>query len=257
MGRRNNGKSKKAKKNRSNHVIANIKYVLFMVLPMILFVVLAYFVVMHVKASFQVQKLISHGNAHLTDQEIRELSGITGKNNLITLSSKKVFGKMILSPWIRSLAIRKEFPNTVHMYVKEAEPFALIDVKGRLFIVDDKGSMLQELKESPIPFLPIISGDPFKKRENIHEALKLVKTIKEQGLLYEKEHIEIIADDLSAMLLNMDGVRVKIGTGDYENKLYRLRELEEEISKRELLVEYIDLRFANRAIVKPAHEVVQ
>lgn len=257
MGSRHNRKYKKAKKNRSNHFIANIKYVLFMVLPMIIFVVLTYFVAMHVKASFQVQKLISYGNAHLTDQEVRQLSGITSKDNLITLSSRKVFGKMISSPWIRSLAIRKEFPNTLHMYVKEAEPFALIDVKGRLFIVDDRGNMLQELKESPIPFLPIISGDPFKKRENIHEALHLVKTIKEKGLLYEKEHIEIIADDLSEMALNMDGMVVKIGTGDYDNKLYRLGELEAEISKRKLHVDYIDLRFANRAIVKPVREVIQ
>jgi cell division septal protein FtsQ len=143
------------------------------------------------------------------------------------------------------------------MYVKEAEPFALIDVKGRLFIVDDRGKMLQELKESPIPFLPIISGNPFKKRENIHEALHLVKAIKEKGLLYEKEHIEITADDLSEMALNMDGMVVKIGTGDYDNKLYRLGELEAEISKRNLHVDYIDLRFANRAIVKPVHEVIQ
>jgi cell division protein FtsQ len=257
MGGRSKKRPKKARKNRSTRLKANISYVVFMVLPMILFVVLAYFVTLNLRASFQVKNVTLNGNDHLTDQELRQLSGISNKDNLITLSSKNVFKKMVASPWIRSIAIRKEFPDTLHMYVREAEPFALVDVKGHLFIVDDRGKMLQELKESPIPFLPIISGDPFKKREIIHEALNLVKTIREQGLLYEKEHIEIIADELNEMSLNVDGVLVKIGTGDYDNKLYRLGELKAEIAKRNLRIDYIDLRFASRAIVKPIHEVIQ
>ena len=35
-------------------------------------------------------------------------------------------------------------------------------MNGRTFFIDDKGNRLEELKGEAIPFLPVISGDPFK-----------------------------------------------------------------------------------------------
>jgi cell division septal protein FtsQ len=49
----------------------------------------------------------------------------------------------------------------------------------------------------------------------------------------------------------MDETVVKIGAGGYDEKLERLIQLEEDLKDRNIPVDYIDLRFGDKAIVKP------
>jgi len=244
------------KKTGRNGLISKIKYSVFIGFPAIALAALIYLVLISVGAAFHVEKFVFAGNEHLSDEELKNLAGFTDNENLLTVSSSKIFEKMIGSPWIRAVSIRKELPDRLHILIKEAEPFALFDLKGRLFIVDEKGKMLEELKDTSVPFLPVITGPPFGKKEVFSEALSLVRAIKDKGLLLKKDHIEIIAYKPQEMSVNLDGVVVKVGTGDYEDKLARLMELEGEIKKRNIHVDYIDLRFANRAVVKPVNEVI-
>lgn len=244
------------KKKMGMNLFLRIKYFVFTVFPVIALVAFIYFLSITVEPLFHIKKVIFTGNQHLTDEELKNFAGLKGNENLMAISSSKIFKKMIEPPWIRSVSIRKEFPDKLYIHIKEAEPFALLDIKGRLFIIDDRGKMLQELKDSPIPFLPVISGTPFGEKEVFLEALNLTRAIKDRGLLFEKDHIEIIADKLQEMSINLDGVVVKVGVGDYKDKLLRLMDLEKEIKKRNIHVDYIDLRFANRAIVKPMNEVI-
>ncbi|MBA3060332.1 MAG: cell division protein FtsQ [Nitrospirae bacterium] len=127
--------------------------------------------------------------------------------------------------------------------------------------VDDKGNLLEELKGESIPFLPIISGDPFKNSPDVlGEVFNLVRTMKDKGFIAVKDRIEIIIphgagpEDIS---MQVDGMLVKVGHGEYEEKLQRLLELEDEIMRRGIPVDYIDLRFANKVIVKPINEVIR
>lgn len=246
----------KIKKDRSPDFSPRLKQISMIILPLAVTGILVFFLYAAFKSAFHIEEVIFNGNEHLSDEELRSLAGLKGKENLLMLSSSMIFDKMIQSPWIRAVTLRKELPSTLHFLIKEAEPFALLDMKGRLFIVDEKGSMLEDLKDSSIPFLPVISGIPFGKKEALSEALHLARVIKEKGLLSEKEHIEIIAHKPQEMTVNLDGLVVRIGEGGYEDKLQRLSDLEDEIKQRGIHVDYIDLRFANKAVVKPVNEVI-
>jgi hypothetical protein len=67
------------------------------------------------------------------------------------------------------VSVRKEFPHSVSLRIHESTPFAILEMKGRSFLIDEKGKMLEEMKGA-IPFLPIITADPFGERENFMEA---------------------------------------------------------------------------------------
>jgi cell division protein FtsQ len=233
------------------------KNFLFVVLPVLLVVSLGYLLLVSAKSAFVVREIVFSGNAHLSDDELRSFAGLKGGENLITLSSAAIYEKISASPWIREVSVRKEFPDRLVILVKEAEPFALLDMKGRLFIVDERGKMLERLRESSMPFLPIIAGDPFGDKEVFSEAIRLVRAIKETGLMAKKNRIEVIARRLNELAVNLDGVVVKVGAGEYEDKLSRFAELEDEIENRHIPVDYIDLRFANRVVVKPVNEVIR
>ena len=250
-------KNSAVRKNRLDRPLRKFRMIFFVVLPLVLVSSAVYFLASAADSAFHIRKVVFTGSNHLTDEELRTLAGLAGNENLLTVSGGRIFRKMMESPWIRSVAVRKEFPGCLHILIKEAEPFALLDMKGRLFIVDEQGRMLEELKDSPIPFLPIIAGSPFEKKEVFSEAIHLAKAIKGTGLLGRKDHIEIIAQKPQEMSVNLDGVVVKVGTGEYEEKIGRLMELEEEIRRRQIPVDYIDLRFANKVVVKAVNEVIR
>lgn len=203
-----------------------------------------------------ITRIVFSGNRHLTDEELRALSGVYFHDSLLVLSESSVSEHLLKSPWIRSVQVRKQFPDTLSLVIKEAEPFALLDMKGHLFLVDEKGALLEELRGDSIPFLPVITGDPFRHKEGFAEAVRLAKVMNEQGFAAERDQIEIIADRPEDLTLMVDGTHVKFGNGEYEQKLERFAVLEEEVRSRGIPVEYIDLRFANRAVVKPIADMV-
>ena len=256
-------KNKKARKNVAvnRHKVARFitaaKYFGFVVLPVLMVVAAIYMASGVVKSAFRVRSVVITGNEHLTDEELKTMAGLGNEENLISVSGSRISSKMMESPWIRSVAVRKEFPDRLLINISEAEPFALLDMKGKVFIVDDRGTMLEELRDIAVPFLPIISSNPFQEKGAFQEAIILAKAIKTTGLLSGKDHIEIISHKTQEMSVNIDGTVVKVGEGEYEDKLARLADIEKEIKDRNISVDYIDLRFANRVLVSPVNEVVR
>lgn len=250
-------KNKVVSKGKLSVRLLRVKQIALVVLPLFTLLLLASAGYALLRSAFPLQQIRFSGNQHLNDEDLRALTGLGEKENLATLSSGAVFRSMSASPWVRSVSVRKELPGTLHVLIKEAEPFALLDMGSRHFIVDNKGRLLEELKDSSVPFLPVIVGNPFEKKEVFGEAINLVRAIKDAGLISRKDRIEVIAHKQQEMTVNLDGVVVKVGTGDYHEKLVRLLELEEEIKTRRIPVDYIDLRFANRVVVKPVNEVVR
>lgn len=255
-------KNKKTRKNvavnrhQAERFIKAAKYFGFVVLS-VLMVVAAIYMATGIKSAFLVRNVVITGNGHLADDELKTMAGLRVDENLITLSGRRISDKMMKSPWIRSVAVRKEFPDRLLIRISEAESFALLDLKGKLFIVDDRGTMLEELRDIAVPFLPIISSNPYQEKEAFQEAIILAKAIKNTGLLSGKDHIEIISHKPQEMSVNVDGIVVKVGEGEYEEKLARLADIEQEIKSRNIPVDYIDLRFANRVLVSPVNEVVR
>ena len=210
-----------------------------------------------IKSTFPVRRVIFIGNKHLSADELRSISGIRRNASLLTLSTRQVSEKLLGSPWIKSVGVRKEFPDTLSVTVSEVVPFALLDANGRLFIINEKGDILEELKGNTIPFLPIITGNPAQERECFSEALILAKAMIDMGMSSERDQIEIVLSKPHELTSIIDGMTVKIGVGEYREKLERLVELEEDIQRRKIMVDYIDLRFANRVVVKPIKEVIR
>jgi len=242
----------KKKKNKSSLLIGITAFVLLVSA----LATVAYISYIKIISAFPIKRTIFTGNKHLTIDELRALAGIHGKESLIALSGKSVSQRLLKSPWIRSASVSKVFPDILSIVISEVVPFALLDVNGHIFLTDDKGNLLEELKDNTIPFLPIITGDPFKEKEGFSEALTLAKTMIDMGFSSERDQIEIVLSKPQELTSVIDGTVVKIGVGEYREKLERLLELQEEIQRRKIPVDYIDLRFANRVIVKPIKEVI-
>ncbi len=215
--------------------------------------IIAYlYIHMHpMKPIFPIKHVAFVGNKHLTDDELKAFAGVRLNDSLFAVSGGEVGRRLLRSPWVRSANVRREFPDRLSIMIKEAEPFALLNMNEHLFLIDEQGKLLEELKDDSVPFLPVISGDPFKENVGYSEALNLVKLMNAKGFSSERDRVEVIAHKAHELSVRMDETVIKMGVGDYEGKIERLVQLEEKIKKIGIHVDYIDLRFADRAIVKP------
>lgn len=206
---------------------------------------------------FPVREVVFYGNTHLSDGELRTMTGIGKDSGILRLSARGISEKLLKSQWIKDISIRKDPPHRISIKIREASPFAILEMKGHSFLVDEKGGMLEETNGA-VPFLPIITADPLKNRDIFIEALHLARVLRDRKIATERSRVEIIADKgPEGISIVMDNVLIKVGCGDYEQKLQRLFQLEDEIRKRAIAVDYVDLRFANRVVVKPINEVVR
>jgi len=154
-------------------------------------------------------------------------------------------------PWVEEARVRKIFPSTLNIEIKERTPFALLKKEG-LYLIDRYGVELQKVEYKESVNLPLIV-DSNNFQGDCQEKLKLAWECLSNLSLLEKNMIKAV--DLTdgenvAIQLKNDETRIVLGNEDYSNKLklflaYRAK-LEEFGD-----LEYADLRFPGRVYFKP------
>ena len=199
---------------------------------------------------FNVKEIIVSGNYHLDKDDIVKSMNIKKGKPLLDIRSTDINERLRENPWIKRVALKKQFPGTLLIKVEEAAPTALLSIKKKLYIIDDDGNILERIKGESIPFLPVIKDIGPKNKKDMNEALKLIASLSERNILSSRESVEIGIESYG-LFVNMDGEFIKVGYGDYSEKFDRWIELEPEIRKRGVQIKYIDLRFKDSVIVKP------
>jgi cell division protein FtsQ len=114
------------------------------------------------------------------------------------------------------------------------------------------------MREGTVLFLPVIKEiNPYKDRHVYAEAVKFAGILHNKKVLSYGGNVEVTGQRPEDITLKVGDIFVKIGTGDFDKKLERLEFVKDEIEKRGIPVEYIDLRFANKIIVKPVGSIIK
>jgi cell division protein FtsQ len=204
-----------------------------------------------VARSFPVKNIMISGNYHLDEREIMSEVKTSYGRDLLRLSLDEVETRLKKKTWIKTVLLRKQFPDTLMINVREAVPRALLRREAQMYLVDSDGNVLERIEDESTPFLPVIVGiDPENDKGGMLETLKLIDTLDKEDFLSRKESVEIMIKPYG-LVLNMDGEYVKVGYGGYDEKLRRWKDLETEIRKQNIQVDYVDLRYENEVIVKP------
>jgi cell division protein FtsQ len=202
---------------------------------------------------FNVKEIVISGNYHLERDEILGAMKITRGKSLMKINLEDIGDGLEQNPWIKQVAVRKQYPHSLVVKIDEAVPKALLSMNKQLFLLDKEGSILESIKGETVPFLPVIKDINPKNRKGITEALKLVEALSGRADVIERESIEIGLETYG-LTVTLDGEFIKVGYGKYSEKLARWIELEPEIRKRGVPIKYVDLRFKDSVIVKPLKE---
>ncbi len=199
---------------------------------------------------FSLKEIMISGNYHLAREDILGEMKVSKGESLISLQFEDVEESLKQNPWIKKVAMRKQYPGTLILRIEEVVPKALLRIKKRLYLLDAEGSVIERIEGETIPFLPVINNISRKNRKGISEALKLVDALSGKKGIIDRESVEIGLESYG-LTVNMDGEFIKVGYGRYAEKFERWMELEPEIRKRGVPIKYVDLRFKDSVIIKP------
>jgi len=195
-----------------------------------------------------VSEIIVEGARRLSEEEVAEMVRPSDEG-MLSIDLERAVETLEASPWIGTAEIRKEMPGRVRVRIREREPVALLEKGGRLFYLDADGRTIEALKSGEVPFLPLVRGrDAYPVPASVVE---LVEVLDARKVMARCESLEIRVRDGNDLVMNIDGVAVKLGEGDFSRKLDRWFAIEPEILKRKVEVDHVDLRYSNKVIVSP------
>lgn len=186
--------------------------------------------------------------------EIREeiQQSLKGKNlgNIFLLDIGHLQEAIRAFRWVEEVRVRKIFPCTLNIEIKERTPFALLK-KESLYLIDRWGVELEKVESEETMDLPVlIDSNEFQK--DFKGKLKLAWECLSSLSPSEKNLIEVIdltdCENITVQLKN-DETRLVLGNDQYSSKLKLFAAYRAELEKFGEL-EYADLRFPRRLYFK-------
>jgi cell division protein FtsQ len=208
---------------------------------------------------FRIDSIRVENQSRVSESEVLALSDIHPGMNIFDLDLDMIGKKIEENPWIATARVERVFPREIVIRVSERVPRAIVNL-GYLYYVDASGEIFKLLDPGDSLDFPAITGiDRASLLENPEEGRRLLRVA--MGLLGEIEQRKVFRlKDISE--LNIDptgeitlftcsgGIPVRLGYGDFEEKLNRLERIYPELESRLSVLKYIDLNVMDRVIVK-------
>ncbi|WP_054692061.1 cell division protein FtsQ/DivIB [Geotalea toluenoxydans] len=195
----------------------------------------------------------------LKRQEIIDLAGVREGDGMFGLRLRSIGEQIGKNPWVSRVEVRRYLPNTLSIQIAERQPVAVINM-GYLYYLDANGDVFKPLTEGDQLDYPVITGiseediarDPAGSKGALKEVLELIAHLKSRAEFKLDEVSEIHYDKGYGVTLftAAAGVPVKLGSGDYNRKLDRLARIYKELQAQISVLEYIDLDYSDKIIVK-------
>ena len=210
---------------------------------------------------FRVQTVQVTGLTTLTREAVLYLLGLTEETTLWQLDLPRIGARLTHHPYIKSVVLRREFPNTLRVTVQERTPYLVVSTDNQRILVDDTGVVLGAFLPEHDPKVPQIillqprtlePGMRLRQQEvqrvfellQIYQASPLAETLRLASLTVQPSGISIWRFEQYPfdIRLGEEGVPLQLG---------RLPLALRYITQLHLAVRAVDLSYRKRIIIIP------
>lgn len=212
---------------------------------------------------FGVDQIVVRGNERLSTGEVLALvSGLRGRS-LLTADLPAYRARLLDSPWVADAALRRLLPGTVEVLISERIPIGLGRIGSRLYLVDDRGVLIDEYGPQHAEFdLPIVDGlavgaenGARVDRTRAELMARLMSTLRSRPeLLRQVSQIDVTDVHDAVVLLEGDMALIHLGEEKFAERLQSYVELAPALRERVPDIDYVDLRFDDRVYVRPGRK---
>ncbi len=221
---------------------------------------------------FRVSHVAVHGNVRVSTGEVeamvRELKG----TNILTTDLGFWRGKLLESPWVAEVSLRRVLPATVDVHISERSAFGLGRNGDTLYLISPDGTVLDEFGPRYSAFdLPIVDGlfvrktaprakrgrggsEPASKVDPARATLaaRVIESIRGSDQLEPRlSQIDVSDAHDAVVLLDGDPALLHLGEDRFRERLHSYLEYAERLRERIPNIDSVDLRFEERVYVKP------
>ena len=207
---------------------------------------------------FSVRDIDMNRCAYVTRDEISGILSGVPKGNIWSLSSGDIGKRLLSHPWVRSVSVRKAFPDRLVVRIEERKPAAMINL-DTLYYVDEEGTIFKRLTAYDPKNFPIVTG--FSRTEltardavtlqNLKKTLELLRSTESGVLRQNVSEVHFDAQEGYTLVTRDTGLQLKIGMMDFREAMKRVEEAMPKLSSVGQARGIVDLKTAGRIFVRP------
>jgi cell division protein FtsQ len=191
------------------------------------------------------------GIAQLTEAQVLAAAGISARMSLAFLDVADLRDRLERVPLIKSVSVRKLYPNELVITLTEREPHALWQRNGELFVIAADGTVLDLAQDARFAHLPLVVGEHANGRTKDYLAL-----LEAAGPLKGRVVAGTLVSGRRWTLKIDNGIDVRLPEIGASAAVVRLVKLEREQKVLDKDVLAIDLRMNDRVVVRLTEEAM-
>jgi cell division septal protein FtsQ len=164
-------------------------------------------------------------------EEVLAALNLGDARGLIATDTGKLRQNLESLPWIQRAEVRRVFPDTLVVELKEREPAAVLRDGRRELLLGDDGGVIAEASEGTFDGLPILTGidSAHVVSKDVDTTQRVLAGIALSSVLGEvgANRMEVDLRTPGDMVAYYDGLRIHFGEGAFEDKVERYRRLAE------------------------------
>jgi cell division protein FtsQ len=208
---------------------------------------------------FRIDRITVRGNKRLSTGEVQALLQRLGGHSILSIDLDEWRAALLNSPWVEDASLRRTLPSTVEVTVAERTPLGIGRINGTLYLVDDRGVVIDEYgpvyADLDLPILDGLSAIRGDETTNMYRAAlarRLLDAVRDRGLSARISQIDISDARNAVVLLDGDPTLLRLGSERFVERLQSYLELAAALHEQVPVIDYVDLRFDERVYVRPA-----
>ncbi len=203
----------------------------------------------HVKASPK-QKALLKSLKNELNQPILAMKG----TNIWQASLSESQQKILSNKWVKSVEMRRRFPDKIDTIIHLHEPALLfVDKKNNIFPILDNGDRLPKLKASLAPAVPLLrNNNILDEPKKMKRLLKLFSEVPGIGPLAKENILQVDMNSVSGLSFELieEDVVVYLGTESIQTKALQVLRVIDYLKSQKQKARVIDASFSKKVLVR-------
>jgi len=194
---------------------------------------------------FAIEDVRVSGNNETSEIDILQLLGLDGTTSLVALDIDAARRKLTGLPWVEYAEVRKIYPKTIEVILKERQAFGIWQHGSELSLIEKNGSVIAPLRDNKFASLPLFVGpDAETAAATFEKEMSGWPELKSRV----KAYVRVAGRRWDLHLDN--GVVLKLPETNVAEALKVLARLEKEQGALERDIAAVDLRLQDRTTIQ-------
>lgn len=199
-----------------------------------------------------VQEVTVSGRTRTAVGDLLHAVGLGRGDSLLAFDPNQARRRIQKLPWVESAVVRRTIPDTVHIDLVERRPYARWQHGGKTRVIDRNGTIVADTATPEFAKLPMVVGAGAAER-----ARNIFKIINSRPALAARVRAATLVRERRWNIEMNDGIVIRLPERDPQVAWQQFAALEKNYAILERDIVMVDLRIADRLIVRLSPEAAR